>query len=352
DEQIGVGVIVIFLGLIGVAVALNRRGHVYSAAIYFIGVYTVLATIGLELDVQSTSSSSLWDWMALMVAPIVAGFILPFWAPLVFAALVILDLVGIYSKQFPFTMAALNANDQIDLISFIFFITFMFAILSSVYAHNVKRGFQEADRSLELENANRELEVARVALQQLSLTDPLTGIPNHRAFTDAADQAIDHARLTQEPVAFLFLDGDHFKHINDTYGHAVGDATLQHIARQMQQTLRPGDFVARYGGEEFVVLLPATDHQEAGIIAERIRAAIANTPVAPTSPERIGVTITASVGYAVYPMDGNTLAEVVQRADQAMYVAKHQGRNRVCGSADLAQRAQNEMISATQQPAA
>jgi diguanylate cyclase (GGDEF)-like protein len=332
----------IFLGLIGVAIVLNRRGQVYGAATYFIGVYIILATIGLELDARATSSSLLWDWMALMVAPVVAGFILPFWAPLVFAALVMLDLGGIYSKQFPFRMASLNANDQIDLLTFMFFITFMFATLSSVYAHNVKRGFQEADRSLELENANRALEAARSALQQLSLTDPLTGIANHRAFTAAADQAIDHARRAKDPVAFLFLDGDRFKHINDTYGHAVGDATLQHMARQVQQALRPGDFVARYGGEEFVVLLPSTGIEEAGAIAERIRVAIAMTPV------QESVSITASVGYAVYPLDGANLAEVVQRADQAMYCAKRHGRNRVCGSADLPQITQAEMT----QPAA
>ncbi len=159
--------------------------------------------------------------------------------------------------------------------------------------------------------------------QQLALaarTDALTGLPN-RAHAQG-----ELLRLAESghhhPVSVLLLDLDHFKQINDTQGHAVGDAVLVSCAQTLRQTLRRSDDLARWGGEEFVVWLPRTGLQDAQCVADKLRAAIA------AQPHAGGHRVTASLGVAQWQA-GELLSDVLLRADQAMYQAKHAGRNRV-----------------------
>jgi len=154
-------------------------------------------------------------------------------------------------------------------------------------------------------------------------TDGLTGLPNKRAVTDALKRTFAQATMTKAPLALLLLDLDHFKQVNDQYGHAAGDQVLASVSAALRSVVRDRDFAGRNGGDEFAVLLPDTDVAAALEIAERVRAMIAEVSL-PGS----GVPVTVSVGVAGYPDHASTLERLAQLADAALYVAKRQGRNR------------------------
>jgi diguanylate cyclase (GGDEF)-like protein len=155
-------------------------------------------------------------------------------------------------------------------------------------------------------------------------TDGLTGLPNKRAVTDALKRTFAQAAMTRVPLALLLLDLDHFKQVNDQYGHAAGDQVLASVGAALRSVVRAQDFAGRNGGEEFAVLLPETEIAAALGIAERVRATIAELTL-PGSD----VPVTVSVGVAGFPDHAGTLERLEQLADAALYVAKLQGRNRV-----------------------
>ncbi len=165
-----------------------------------------------------------------------------------------------------------------------------------------------------------------------ALHDALTGLPNRRAAE--ARLAVERARAHRSgaPLSLLMLDIDHFKRVNDRWGHADGDRVLAEVARRIRHEVRAGDLATRYGGEEFLVLLPDTALQAASDVAERIRGAIASEPVALGGGR---VVVTASVGVAQL-RDGEDNAALVARADTALYRAKQQGRNRCVADAATA----------------
>ena len=163
-------------------------------------------------------------------------------------------------------------------------------------------------------------------LWQLATTDPLTGIPNRRAFFESIEH--ERARLTRYPgdAAVLMIDIDHFKQINDTHGHAAGDAVLCHIVRQVRKLLRGSDMLARLGGEEFSVLLPQTSREGALGLAERVRKVIEDTPL---TYNDVPIHVTASVGVSIMSHTDPNTDKTLSRADHALYEAKRKGRNRV-----------------------
>ena len=164
---------------------------------------------------------------------------------------------------------------------------------------------------------------AEDSLRSLALTDPLTGAYNRRHFFEQAEKEALLAEKTGGAISFLLLDADHFKRLNDRFGHAVGDAVLKELTATCLRSLRPGDLLARHGGEEFVVMLRQTALPEALAVAERLRAAIAQCAVSSGSDE---VRFTVSVGVALF--QGSVLA-TLQRADESLYAAKQGGRDRV-----------------------
>jgi diguanylate cyclase (GGDEF)-like protein len=173
-----------------------------------------------------------------------------------------------------------------------------------------------------------------LALAQFrAATDALTGLPNSREVQDTLKRMSAHASRTLSPLTVLLLDLDHFKQINDNYGHALGDDALAALGTTLQGTLRASDFVGRYGGEEFVILLPDTGQDEAELVAEKVRAAVAAITIS-------GVTraITASIGLAVLPDDANDSVTLLRNADRALYTAKSNGRNRVESARAVSQR--------------
>lgn len=166
--------------------------------------------------------------------------------------------------------------------------------------------------------------------QTLAITDALTSIFNRRHFFSLAQREYERARRSQKPISIIMLDIDHFKRINDTYGHLSGDRVLQGVAEICRASIRSVDILARYGGEEFVMMLPETDVQLAYNVAERIRLAVALTPLVSTHGD---LHITVSLGvYTCVP--GNSeeseieLTRMVEHADQALYQSKQAGRNR------------------------
>ncbi|MFN3919279.1 MAG: DUF484 family protein [Methylohalobius sp.] len=170
-------------------------------------------------------------------------------------------------------------------------------------------------------------------LRRTSLIDTLTGVNNRRFFEQRLGEEIDRAARTGEPLACLFLDIDHFKRINDTYGHQSGDLVLAEVASQIRSQLRSQDVLARYGGEEFVALLSSADERRAQEVAERIRRRIEAHKIADHNGRTISVTL--SIGVAEYdPKQVLSMTEIDQQrflelADQALYTAKRSGRNRV-----------------------
>lgn len=159
---------------------------------------------------------------------------------------------------------------------------------------------------------------------KLSLTDALTGLFNRRHLADRIAEEIGRARRYGQQVSLLMLDGDDFKHVNDEYGHRVGDEVLVQLAALMRSTVREVDVIARYGGEEFCVLLPETDAHGARQVAEKICSAVASHSFGP------GVRITLSCGIATFPDHVDTAEDLQQVADSALYSAKSRGKNRVC----------------------
>ncbi len=161
--------------------------------------------------------------------------------------------------------------------------------------------------------------------QREAMHDGLTGLLNRREFLNLAERFFVRHRTDGQSFAILMADIDHFKGVNDTHGHPVGDIVLREVAAVLAAHVRPGDFLGRYGGEEFCVLLPETELDGAAVVAERVRQAVQARGVA--TPDG-AVHVTVSIGVAVWPTCGATVLDVVGAADQALYVAKNAGRNR------------------------
>lgn len=201
---------------------------------------------------------------------------------------------------------------------------------------------QRAIEKKRLKEANKRL---LEELSTLSLTDALTGLPNRRAFEDSLAREMARARRHGMPLSLAVLDLDHFKRVNDVYGHAGGDDVLRTVARVAQSALRQEDLVYRIGGEEFVVLLPHTEMDEAARIAERLLAALRATPV-PSDACAKGIKVTASAGVAVFEDADADGRAFFSRADAALYMAKKTGRNRVQLSRTCAPRASLRSLAA------
>lgn len=165
------------------------------------------------------------------------------------------------------------------------------------------------------------------ALEMIAHTDMLTGLNNRRYFERLARHKIKDSDLKNSPLYLIIFDVDHFKNINDTYGHDIGDAVLKKISDICRRILRKNDLFARYGGEEFIVLLPDTLEQDACKITERLRLQIEKTPLMINSCENLYFTV--SVGITIINEDVNELYTAIKNADTALYQAKTSGRNKV-----------------------
>lgn len=178
------------------------------------------------------------------------------------------------------------------------------------------------------ESASMYLQSIIDGLCELSLRDPLTGLSNRRQFHTAVERAIDVIARAGEPALLLMLDIDHFKKVNDTYGHQAGDTVLQAIAHTLQSSIRPMDTVARLGGEEFAILLPNCQPTYGVTVAERIRAQIEAMHISISPATQIQITMSIGGAFA-HEWVRTTTALWLERADMQLYMAKQSGRNRV-----------------------
>lgn len=201
--------------------------------------------------------------------------------------------------------------------------------------HSALRLNHEIDRRKARENeiteiANQLRDLTQV-LMKLSLIDALTGVANRRAFDQNLDQEFKRAKRSKKSLSIILFDVDDFKKFNDRYGHPAGDTCLKRIAQQVQATIkRPGDMLARFGGEEFAIILPETDLQGASIIAERVLKGVRDLAMSHEDNKHQQI-VTVSIGLVSYDCyeNGVDSAELIKRADKAMYKAKSEGRNRI-----------------------
>jgi diguanylate cyclase (GGDEF)-like protein len=167
---------------------------------------------------------------------------------------------------------------------------------------------------------------------EAAIHDALTGLHNRRAFNENLERSVARQDRQGGTFALLLLDIDHFKKLNDTFGHPAGDAALRNTAQLLERHLRKSDLAARYGGEEFAVILASTDRAGGAHLAEKVRSTVEGGQLV-FDGARLSVTV--SVGVAVWPDDGRDAAALVAAADRALYAAKQSGRNRVVDAATL-----------------
>jgi diguanylate cyclase (GGDEF)-like protein len=332
-----VAVLLAFEGIHVVAALLNRRGRVALGSWVYIFGYLATAGLGLIAFTPAQGVTVLWGWVQLLIPSIFAGLFLPFWTPLLFGVVDSLLYCAIATAT-PASRAALALlpwSMRTSLFVYVFVMMGAVSIICTVSSYTVERAVAEADRTQEVEeahaalaSAHADLARAYARLEDLATTDPITGLLNHRAMTERLAVEADRARRTGTPLAVIFADLDHFKQVNDVWGHHIGDLALQHLAAIVRANVRTVDLVARYGGEEFVIALPDQPLAQARQLAERLRRLVAETPV--VIEATIQFDITVSLGVAFFPADGATIDDVLIAADAAMYRAKRTGRNRVC----------------------
>lgn len=193
--------------------------------------------------------------------------------------------------------------------------------------HNQKLEEQIENSSVQVEELRRDLDSVR----KEAMTDGLTGIANRKRFDDAIRDCILEAMENEHPLTLLILDIDHFKQFNDTYGHQVGDQVLRLVSRTLTDGIKGRDTAARYGGEEFAILLPETGLKGGLIVAENLRKAVETKEIVNRATgENLGQ-ITLSVGVAEF-IRGEQIGDLIDRADAALYTAKHNGRNQVAAA--------------------
>ena len=182
----------------------------------------------------------------------------------------------------------------------------------------------------ELVRARKEAEKARKQAEHLASTDYLTGLLNRRAFGERLKAEYERAKRNETTLSVIIADIDHFKNINDKYGHQVGDIVLQMFANTLSQCCRPYDFVGRYGGEEFIICLPRSNSEQAAIVAERMRTKVQDMKTTVPTVNEI-IKITSSFGLSELKYDAKENTDIlISRADDALYQAKGEGRNKVC----------------------
>jgi two-component system, cell cycle response regulator len=187
----------------------------------------------------------------------------------------------------------------------------------------------------DLKKKLNDLEQINAFLQNLAVRDGLTGLYNHQYFHEAIAKELARCQRSKGIFSLLFLDIDHFKNYNDTFGHPAGDLVLKKVAQLLSARFRESDVIARYGGEEFVVLLPGAPKQKALICAEDIRSMISAYPFEGRESQPLGF-VSVSVGVATYPENGNVSEALLRSADSALYQAKTAGRNKICGTGQAA----------------
>ncbi len=327
--------------IILVALWLNRQGYLKLANVIFYCGSGFTTLVGAQTTALADPLILVWTCFLMTIFPICMGFFVPAW--MIFLGAVVENVLFFWyllvANRVQISQLLSHSEQQHALI-YLCILIYASAFLGILYAVTTKRAVIQADRAVDLEKAHKiisnayiSLEEAHTVIQMQALTDGLTGLPNHGAIIEQIEAELLHCQATQSNCAIIFADIDHFKSINDTWGHAAGDTALYAVGQRLREGIRKNDSIGRYGGEEFAILLTNIEQAEALELSERLRCTIADTPCLwqkENTHSVIQIPLTASFGLAAYPLDGATARELLDTADAAMYTAKHTGRNRVC----------------------
>lgn len=309
--------------LLAGSLLLRQYGSVLISQIMSVLAYSApaLALVGIILGVQEPQAKMSLTTILMLIPLCVAtalstvchGFLRPLLGLSRISALARRHLALVMMTPYLLGLSIIDISPDAAELSFLILI-----VVSSQTA-----GLVVAFLALSFRNLERRSNVMQRRAETRAMRDGLTGAMNRASFTSRAHREIGQHRKIKSNVSLLFVDADHFKHINDTYGHEAGDQVLKRIIRTMRGCLRKEDIVARWGGEEFVVLLPTTDLSGTLLIAEKIRHRIECEHFDDLAT---GLHVTVSIG-CVEMGSSEGLDELVARADRALYEAKHRGRN-------------------------
>ena len=309
--------------MLAASLLLRQYGNAVISQIMSVLAYSApaLALVGFVLGVQEPHARMSLTTVLMLVPLCVAtalstvyhGFLRPLFGPTRSSALARRHLALVMMAPYLLGVSIIDISPDAAEISFLVLIVASSQIVGLVVALLV----------LSFGNLERRSHIMRRRAEMRAMRDGLTGAMNRASFTHHAHREIVQQRSIKSTVSLLFVDADHFKRINDTYGHNMGDQVLKRIIRLMRGCLRKGDTVARWGGEEFIVLLPATDLRGALLIAEKIRQRI---EVEHFDELASGLQVTVSIG-CVEMSSSEGLDELIAMADRALYEAKHRGRN-------------------------
>ena len=311
--------------------AVNLLGLIYGfVGSYQVGIIWISSLAAFATPVAWLIGINVWRR-----GQILGGFYVLAWTPLLLGHLVLAVSKLGWIPRSPFTELAPQAGVAVEVILLSFALAYRINMerrrrqQAQEHALDIQR---QANLTLEsrVRERTEELEQANEQLRAISLTDGLTHVANRRRFDEKLETEWNRALRHEHELSLILLDIDHFKQVNDRFGHLVGDDCLVALASILSDEVqRSGDLVARYGGEEFAILLPATDVAGAQQVAERMRLSVARTPV--NSGEHMSpVSLTISLGVATLtPNRQSDCQELIRRADEALYAAKADGRNRV-----------------------
>jgi len=299
---------VIALTAISVCLSAGASGVLHASALWRYGHnnWTFTVTMLWVVGIASGSTISFTPNFRLLLLHI----------SLLFGPVIACSLVGITQESISFVAATLVLCA---------FLVAQGYRLHAMYWNLLKNRAAETRRTAELQAAKAAAEAAHEVLRFQATHDGLTGLYNRSEALSFLEREISRNARKREPISVLMLDIDHFKQINDTYGHFSGDDVLRAVARTLKDAVRSYDVVARYGGEEFLIVMSGCDEEETQIFAERIRATVADTGIAVAAKD---LRVTVSIG-AVSADSVPSQRELLLSADEALYEAKRAGRNRV-----------------------
>ncbi len=313
--------VILFITL---AAPLNRWGKTTLAGLVVIMNIEITLVTVLLIYPGGLNISALPLLSFLVIPTLLAVSLLPSWSvfPVALSNLFIIYSSILFLPKVPSLQLLLSSSPQ-TIFGIPTMLQCIVSAISFLWVRGALQAVREANRADELDHLYQEL--ARVAE-----TDPVTGLPNHRVIMNHVLEEIIQCEQTHQTCAILFVDLDHFKQINDTWGHLVGDAVLHEVGQRLHMVISSAGIVGRYGGEEFAIVLKGVDLPHACQIAEQARIAIAaHECIWKAENKEIGLIVTASIGVAIYGLHGTIPMTLLQQADQAMYYAKQHGRNRV-----------------------
>ena len=274
--------------------------------------YTNLKPGTYTLLVKAANNDGIWNPDE---ARLVIRILPPWWQTWWFRALLVLGFIGLVLSFIRFRLASIRRiNQELE----------KRVIQRTEELQGTQQNLYQTNNELEMQL--REVSSLQGKLQEQAISDVLTGLYNRRYLNEVLDKELSRSRRQDTPLVFMLLDLDHFKYVNDTYGHAGGDQALIALSKLLMNYTRASDYSFRYGGEEFMVLMTEIDLENAIPRAEELRQAIQMLDV---RYEEQHILLTASIGLACYPLHGKTADELLLAVDDALYQAKHLGRDRV-----------------------